>query len=265
MGVSEPSGRIDVRDIVARLEFDELVFLAAWLQHSAPRKTTLDAILLQLGPNSDYQTVMVDALIQRGLLVQSHEALVGGGRRTLRYRVYREPEWILPRYDSPNVRATLEAAIAQRFAGLCSCPHLLDDQVALWKELGIAECLAYIEHELASHRFEVRWADALAESISNGLQQYSIGQMFYFAWTAVRDLASQYLRQPASPEVNRTYFERSFAARIDRAARGHWDVRPYSRQWSRRDNIVAQVFSGAATGLGAKYLEAVPNPTAKWD
>lgn len=229
----------------------------------------LHALLLQGGsnismapgavaPNESFYWHMLGCLERQGVIVAvTSKARTAAGERygTASQRHYDVDADLgaLPK---------LKAQLAAHLCALRSDPALPPQYAAIWAELGVAELQAYLEWELASHRFDVRWSENLLPIMEMGLSVFSIGQMFYFCWTAVRDLASHHLRHPAPCDTYQSHLASSMAAKIERATRDGWEVRQYSRQWRRHTNAVSDTFANIATGLGERFLLEVPSSTA---
>ena len=134
----------------------------------------------------------------------------------------------------------------------------LDEAYTLWRELAIAEAVGYLSAELADHRFDESWALQSVPAMDRGLRRLSCSKLFYFCWLSVRELASRYLRYPASVHTLADSLVTYLDQRIDRALVERWTIRDWSNPASRRPSHVSRIFSDEVTMLGARYLAVIP-------
>lgn len=211
-----------------------------------------------VAPNESYYWHVIGYLERRGVLIEVSAARVAEGFGGFAVPAPRRYELAPELPPHAELRARLENLLKEARRE----PSVIPAYALLWRELALAELHAYLEWELAVHHFDARWGDALSEALDGGLSSFSIGQMFYFCWTAVRDLASHHLRHPAPFETYKDYLAHSISGKIERAVRDGWEVRQYSRQWKRRTNALAESFAQHATTLGDRFLTEVPSPQA---
>lgn len=243
---------------MSQLRPTDCVFLHALLEGGDKRVTFMRSAPSDVAPNEAYYWHMVGWLERRGVLVSVAIANAAEGYGRSAHGVVRRHE-LCPGLPPPSeLRASIEGHLERTRADRASQAAY----ALLWRELALAELEAYIEWELASHRFEAGWSGALLDVMDEGLLSFSIGQMFYFCWTAVRDLASHHLRNPAPFETYKGYLLNAFSAKVKRAKRDGWEVRQYSRQWRRGPSAVAETFSNHATTLGERFLLEVPSSEA---
>ena len=236
----------------------EMVYLHALLSGAGKGSTFLLASPGAVAPNESYYWHVIRHLQRRGLLIEVSADRVAegyGGFVMPAPRRYELAPELLPHVE-------LRAGLENLLKGARRDPSVIPVYALLWREMALAELHAYLEWELAVHGFDARWGESLSEALDGGLSSFSIGQMFYFCWTAVRDLASHHLRHPAPFETYKDYLAKSISGKIERAVRDGWEVRQYSRQWKRRTNALAQTFAHHATTLGDRFLAEVPGPQA---
>lgn len=233
----------------------DCVFLHALLSIDGKNVAFMRSTPEQVAPNEAYYWHMVGALERRGVVMTlSHTQAAdayGRGSRSPAHRYDLAPGLPVPKELKRHLESQLNSIRDSKIA--------LVAYGSLWRELALAELEAYIEWELAIHRFDAGWSGSLLEALEEGLETFSTAQMFYFCWTTVRDLASQHLRNPAPFETYKTYLQKTLAGKISRAAREGWEVKAYSRQWRRAQSAVVDTFSNRASGLGERFLLSTPS------
>lgn len=236
----------------------DMVYLHALLSGAGKGPALMLASPGAVAPNETYYWHVIGHLERCGILVEVSRVRMAKGLGGFAMPAPRRYE-LTPEL-APH--AELRTALEHQLKAARKDPSAITGHALLWRELALAELHAYLEWELAVHRFDARWGDALGDALDAGLSSFSIGQMFYFCWTAVRDLASHHLRHPAPFDSYKDYLVQSITGKIERAIRDGWEVRQYSRQWKRRTNALAETFAQHATTLGDRFLTEVPAPQA---
>lgn len=245
---------------IDQLALNHAVFLRALLPSDPKRFAGLSYYApTTFAASEAYYRYMLDELQRADLLVAEQavsSAAAGGFARSLRTVRLEFHDWI--NRDLAGTRQAAEARLEVFRADRSAAPHFL----GLWQELGLVETQSYLAWELSAHRFDPVWAEHAASILEQGLFHFSIGQMFYFCWAGVRELASRHLRQPGPLEEYKEHLAAAMEQRMVRALRDGWEVRQYERQWRRRTNVVAETFAQQATRLGDQFLQAVPTEHA---
>lgn len=166
-------------------------------------------------------------------------------------------EWRLS--DALAAVEDLTSQLKRHAASLSSTPAATEDLFTVWRELAISEAVGFLGDELGEHRFDENWALAAVPAIERGLRRLSANQMYYFCWLAVRELASRYLRYPASIHTLADSLVLYIDQRVDRAIAERWALRDWSDYRGRVPSTVAAVFADQITELGSDYLARVPS------
>ncbi len=166
-------------------------------------------------------------------------------------------EWRLS--DTFATVKDLASQLKQHSLSLAGEPAATEDLFTVWRELAISEAVGFLGDELGEHRFDVNWALTAVPAIERGLRRLSANQMYYFCWLAVRELASRYLRYPASIHTLADSLVLYIDQRVDRAIAERWALRDWSDYRGRVPSTVAAVFANQITKLGGDYLARVPS------
>lgn len=166
-------------------------------------------------------------------------------------------EWRLS--DALAAVKDLTSQLKRHVVSLASAPAATEELFTVWRELAISEAVGFLGDELGEHRFDENWALTAVPAIERGLRRLSANQMYYFCWLAVRELASRYLRYPASIHTLADSLVLYIEQRVDRAIAERWALRDWSDYRGRVPSTVAAVFADQITGLGSDYLARVPS------
>lgn len=166
-------------------------------------------------------------------------------------------EWRLS--DALAAVKDLTFELKQHAVSLASAPAATEDLFTVWRELAISEAVGFLGNELGEHRFDEKWALTAVPAIERGLRKLSATQMYYFCWLAVREVASRYLRYPASIHTLADSLVLYIDQRVDRAIAERWALRDWSDYRGRTLSAVAAVFADQITKLGSDYLARVPS------
>jgi hypothetical protein len=133
-----------------------------------------------------------------------------------------------------------------------------EEAVYVWQVLAVAECSAFLIHELQDHYLDARWAVAAEPAIERMIEVVPISRAFNLCWLAVRDVASAYLKFPNSRhELGHTLYQ-ALEQKLGKSQNEHWNLRSFNRHARCLESQLAVTFS-TILGLGARYLQAVPN------
>lgn len=136
-------------------------------------------------------------------------------------------------------------------------PTFLTDAARLWRVLVIDEVIAFLEAELADHKFDPAWAIHVQPIIDRALDHLSASQCFYLCWLSVRDLASAYLRLPHARDRLDETLRWSLNSKLAKAHSERWSLREFGRHANRDESAIAHAFS-FIVDLGSSYLSRQP-------
>lgn len=98
-----------------------------------------------------------------------------------------------------------------------------------WREIAVAECEAFLVCQLAQRRLEFNPGAQTAAVIEQGLQWFTIGQLFNLLWRAARDAGDYWTRENVPKKQAANSAVTRFRAHVERAYAEGWSLKPYTR------------------------------------
>ena len=138
-----------------------------------------------------------------------------------------------------------------------------NEYLSLWKELALAECIAYLEVVMQDHGFLFDPGDKTMLVLSEMLETFSVSQGFSFIWSAVASSAAYYAREKAN--ISRKQAANSTVGtiqrRVERARIEGWEVKEYRRDRRLPESSISMVLFNTALQIGDKGFFEAPNIT----
>lgn len=210
-----------------------------------------------LAPHRALRHQIISALLEAGVLVHS-------ARRRLRLdATLTDPEWDQSNledadwtiYWSDTTRASLPRRLKEYLDDVELSMHNREVLIDAWTALGKAECLAFGEHALATHRMDPKIAMVTESALGPLLAQRSIGQACAHMWWGAKNVASSFLRHGGQSGLAEREMLRAITNAYDRSE-GQGRQAP---QFQRHSTIPLSTFASAflaASRLGDAYWNA---------
>lgn len=210
---------------------------------------------VRLAPHRALRHQILVALLEAGVIVPT------AGRRLRLDAALADPEWDEDHLEdadwsihwSDATRSSLPRQLREYLDEVSLTSHSREVLVDAWLALATAECLAFGEHALATHRMNPAIALAAAPVLGPVLAQRSIGQACALMWWAAKNVASSFLRHGGQAGLAEREMVRSITNAYDRAeVPGHRGI----PQFQRHNTIPMSTFASAfliASRLGDAY------------
>lgn len=124
-----------------------------------------------------------------------------------------------------------------------------------WAALATAECLAFGEHALSSHRMDPSIVMAVEPVLGPILAQRSIGQGCALMWWGAKNVAAPFLRRGGQPGLAERELERTIVAALDRDVRSGLAIPLFQRHHTQRVSTMTRAFL-TASRLGDAYWDS---------
>ncbi len=207
---------------------------------------------VRIAPHRALRHQIVVALMEAGVIAPT------AGRKLRLDATLADPGWEEDSLEDADwsivwsdiTRNTLPTQLKDYLDEVSLTPHNREVLVDAWLALATAECLAFGEHALATHRMNPAIALAAAPVLGPILAQRSIGRCCALMWWAAKNVASSFLRHGGQPGLAEREIVRSITNAYDRADfSGH-------PQFQRHYSIPQSTFASAfllASRLGESY------------
>ncbi len=217
----------------------------------------------RLAPHRALRHQIIAALLEAGVLVHA------APRRLKLDATLNDPEWDQSNLEDADwaicwcdtTRASLPRRLKAYLDELELSAHNREVLIDAWTALGKAECLAFGEYALATHRMDPKIAMVTESALGPLLAQRSIGQACAYMWWGAKNVASSFLRHGGQPGLAEREMLRSITNAYDRS---EGQGRP-GAQFQRHFTIPLGTFASAflsASRLGDAYWHAPISDTA---
>jgi hypothetical protein len=158
--------------------------------------------------------------------------------------------WTIPYGVAEASTKSLIEEIEKTFRDMDWPENWHDEQLDLWKEIGLNETLEYLALCLAEHKLPFKAGEKTLTVLNQVLDDYSVAQIHNFIWRAAKDAAAFQARNNSTA----THAANTVVGAIQRAAEtakaSGWDVKPYRRSFSCPQSMLSQVFFNAVLQIG---------------
>lgn len=208
----------------------------------------------RLAPHSDLRFRILTALLETGVLVPA------APRRLRLDATLADPTWDMPTLEEADwaihwgdtTRASLPVTLRAYLDELPPTDHNREVLLDTWIALAKAECLAFGEYALTTHRMDPAIAMAAEPALGPILAQRCIGQGCAMMWWAAKNVAASFLRNGGQPGLAEREMERTLTSSIDRDADSGRGIPVFSRHRSQPLSTFSAAFL-LASRLGDHY------------
>ena len=129
---------------------------------------------------------------------------------------------------------------------------------ALWGEVAMAECLAYLDARMNEHHLPLQQGDKLRLVLGETLKRFSIGQVYNFSWRASRDAAAFYQRGGKTTTHAANTVPGAIQRMAESATANGWETKSYKRDWHVPEAALPALLANVITMLGNDFLGTCP-------
>ncbi|CAA6817099.1 MAG: Unknown protein [uncultured Sulfurovum sp.] len=130
--------------------------------------------------------------------------------------------------------------------------------LTLWLEIGLYECLEYLYVQLDEYRLPSEHiGEKTISAIKEVLNHFSISQVFYFIYKAVKDSAAYYQKEGISKKHAVNLIAGNISRTMERAIAQNWDISKYGRDYNYPQSIVSEIFFDRVLKIGNRGFDSV--------
>jgi hypothetical protein len=163
----------------------------------------------------------------------------------VRYRLFP----MLPVDLIPEALRTIDTMANEGF-WLPSAETVVNEAVALWKELALHECLETFQHQGELHSLQTPLGDKTSLTFQSLLEDFSVAQVYNIVWSAARNAAAYYQRGGITKSQAANSMVGGCRTRGDKARVEGWEVKPYSRNFDRPRSELSLVLHDVFLKIG---------------
>ncbi|GLQ91613.1 hypothetical protein [Dyella acidisoli] len=248
-------------DLTASLFFSAAVRVGADI--ALTRLLPLDALNKPLAPHDNYSQRVLLSLHALGIiepeLSQSHAEDWLLARDWMRHG-FDSIAWRI-RWASRDCRRQHEE-VKELLRDIEFSEDTSQALLALWEDLALAEVTQYARWTLAKSGYNPEWTDQAVDALRRALEDFSVGQVMYLIYLAMRTLAMTH--QQGGMDVARLslVFADTIAGYARRAQVESWAIRGMSRPTDLPMSTLALIFAHEVTRLDDEYLTVRPSAEA---
>jgi hypothetical protein len=138
----------------------------------------------------------------------------------------------------------------------------LSARVPLWKQVAVDECLAYLHLVLTEHGLPFQPGEKTHSMLNRVLEHFSIGQVYKFIWSAVRDAAAFYQRTQTTRQHAANTVPGAIQRAAERAIAENWQVKPFSRNYKCPESMLTHMLFTVVLQIGEAGWTSVPQEEA---
>lgn len=131
--------------------------------------------------------------------------------------------------------------------------------LALWKQIAVAECIEYLQHQLNKVNFEFSPGDKTYKTFEIILEDFSVSQIYGIIWRAVADASKLYLEKGISKKHAANSVIGACERYAERAKINGWDLTQYNRIKDLPQSTLSLFFFNRVLGIGESGFKAPPN------
>lgn len=166
--------------------------------------------------------------------------------------------WILPKIPNSDHPKYLVMQLEEIFRLNTFPREWSEENLLIWKNIAISECLQYLENSLMEHNLELNPGEKTLLVLNNLLEEFSVGQIFNMIWRSAKDAAAFLVRKG----VTRQHAANTVVGAIQRygenARNNGWDVKAYRRPFNCPQSMISQVFFDSVLKLGENGFYRIP-------
>jgi len=208
----------------------------------------------RLAPHRALRHQILVALLECGVLIPAAD------RRMRLDAALSEPGWDVAELEDVDwvihwheaTRGALSSRLRDYLDQLEPTERNREILMETWVALATAECLAFAEHALSSHRMDPAIANGIAPLLPPLFAQHSIGQSCALMWWSAKNVAASFLRHGGAPGLAEREMSRSVLNAYERADQIGRSVPVFTRHRSLPASTFAGVFR-LTSRLGDAY------------
>jgi hypothetical protein len=138
-------------------------------------------------------------------------------------------------------------------------PSVLTAWAVIWADLALAEVVEYTRCSLAHTGFNPDWANEATGALRAGIEKFSVEQVMYLVYIALRSLALEQRRATSRAYKLGQLFSSTLRNYVQRASTESWTIRGFARSPDVPRSAITVVFTETVTGLGERYYTERPS------
>ena len=135
----------------------------------------------------------------------------------------------------------------------------LSTLLALWEDLALAEVAQYTGWLLSKSGYNPDWTNCAIEPFRHSLKNFSVNQVMYLVYLAVRSVASTHQQGGVESARLGLVFSSSLASLSGRAKVECWNIRGMARPAGLAMSTISLIFAHEVTRLDDEYLTKSPS------
>lgn len=125
-----------------------------------------------------------------------------------------------------------------------------NDAYELWFEIALEECKEFLVFQLTEHHFEFNPGEKTTEYLTYALKNFSVSKVFNLIWGSVQSAAALYQKGGISRKQAANTAVAAIQSKAERYIANQWDPKPFERNYSLPESIMARLFYSVILGLG---------------
>lgn len=132
------------------------------------------------------------------------------------------------------------------------------EALSLWKKIAIAECIEYLQYQLASVGFTFSPGEKTHKTFEIILNNFSISQIYGIIWKSVADASKLYLEKGLAKKHAANSVIGACERYAERAKINHWDLVSYHRVRDLPQSALSLFFFNRVLSIGDMGFEVPP-------
>jgi hypothetical protein len=125
-----------------------------------------------------------------------------------------------------------------------------DEALALWKEIAIAECIEYLQHQLKAVNFAFSPGEKTHKVFDIILNDFSVSQIYGIIWRAVANASKSCLERSISKKHAANSVIGACERYAENAKMNGWDLNQYNRIKDLPQSILSEFYFNRVLGIG---------------
>lgn len=152
--------------------------------------------------------------------------------------------------QSPNIPGSLMQEILDILAVPWTNETWVNEAYELWFEIALEECKEFLVFQLNEHHFEFNPGEKTTEYLTYALKNFAVSKVFNLIWGSVQSAAALYQKGGISRKQAANTAVSAIQSKTERYIANQWDPKPFERNYSLPESIVARLFYSVVLGLG---------------
>lgn len=233
------------------LEFDHVIYLLALIRHSSNENMTHITPVSgnqydKFSPSNNYSEEIIHKLYRDGILaIVPEEAYIDQfdekEDESLNIDILHTPFYIL---FEPKLYLSLNdfrLVLEEKFLSLDYLETGSGSVHELMNRIALEECLSYLYVTLEEHSFSFDAGIKTIAVLNKALEFYSVAQVYYLIWEAVKNVCSFYMRKCSSKAHAADTIARSIEKQIELAQVNNLDIEAFQRNFKTQQSLVSRM------------------------